>query len=274
MNRALLWKLPLLVFLSFLALVSLFPMLWLFVSAFIPQDYLVRIPPILRLDAFSLENFGILLERGNIPRWFFNSLYLALLVTGFNLFFDTLAGYVLAKKDFPGRALIFSLILATMMIPPQVTLVPTFIILTGMRLIDTHWAILLPQIAGVFGIFLMKQYIQSLPTELLDAARVDGASEMRTFFTIVMPLAKPAMAVLGIFVFVANWNAFLWPLIVLNSPDLFTLQVGLSTLQDQYITDYGVLMAGAAVAAVPMILVFFLFQRYLIQGLTLGALKG
>ena len=256
------------------AVFSLVPLLWLFISALTPQDYLIRIPPILKPSAVSLQNFVELFGRGQIVRWFANSLFIAASVTFLQLFFDALGGYVLAKHNFPGRKWIFTAILATMMIPPQVTLVPTFLILSKAHLIDTHMAIILPQLVGAFGIFLMRQYIVSLPSELLDAARIDGASEFSIFLRIVLPLVRPALAVLGIFIFVANWNSFLWPLIVLNTPSRFTLQVGLSTLQDQYITDYGILMAGAAIAAIPMIGIFFAFGKHMMQGLTIGALKG
>ncbi len=256
------------------AIFSLMPLLWLFVSALTPQDFLMRIPPIIRISDISLANFKELFSRGQVVRWFLNSFYIAAAVTLLQLFFDALGGYVLAKKDFPGRRWIFAAILATMMIPPQVTLVPTFLILSKARLINTHLAIIIPQLVGAFGIFMMRQYIASLPSELLDAARIDGASEFMTFTRIILPLTGPALAVLGIFIFVANWNSFLWPLIVLNSPAKFTLQVGLSTLQDQYVTDYGILMAGAAIAAIPMIAVFFAFGKHMTKGLTVGALKG
>ncbi len=256
------------------AIFSLIPLLWLFVSALTPQDYLMRIPPIIRVSDISLSNFTELFTRGQIIRWFINSFYIAATVTVLQLFFDALGGYVLAKKDFPGRKWIFAAILGTMMIPPQVTLVPTFLILSKAHLIDTHLSIIIPQLVGAFGIFMMRQYISSLPSELLDAARIDGASEFSTFVRIILPLTGPALAVLGIFIFVANWNSFLWPLIVLNSPSKFTLQVGLSTLQDQYVTDYGILMAGAAIAAIPMIAVFFAFGKHMTKGLTVGAIKG
>ncbi len=256
------------------AIFSLMPLVWLFISALTPQDFLMRIPPIIRLSNISLANFQELFSRGQIIRWFVNSFYIAASVTLLQLFFDALGGYVLAKKDFPGRKWIFAAIIGTMMIPPQVTLVPTFLILSKAHLIDSHLAIILPQLVGAFGIFMMRQYISSLPSELLDAARIDGASEFLTFTRIILPLTGPALAVLGIFIFVANWNSFLWPLIVLNSPAKFTLQVGLSTLQDQYVTDYGILMAGAAIAAIPMIVVFFAFGKHMTKGLTVGAIKG
>jgi multiple sugar transport system permease protein len=260
--------------LIFWAVLSLLPLTWLFITAFTPQDFIVRMPPKINLSLMSLENFINLFERGQVFRWFFNSFYIACFVTCFNLFFSSLAGYTLAKKIFPGRRAIFWMIICTMMIPGQVTLVPVFIMMTKFGLLDTHAALILPQIVSVFSIFLMKQYIQTLPSELEDAARIDGCSEFSVFWRIILPLCRPVLAVLGIFVFVANWNNFLWPLIMLNSPAKFTIQVGLATLQEQFTTDYGILMAGAAFAAVPMIIVFLSFQKHFIKGLTIGGVKG
>jgi len=222
-------------------------------------------------DTFS--GFEALFKGTNIWRWFFNSAYIAVVVTVGILIIDTMAGYVLAKKQFPGRNLIFWLIIATMMIPGQITLVPLFMMVQKFGLMDTHWALILPDLAMVFGVFLMRQYMLSIPSELLEAARIDGASEWKTFWTIVVPLAKPAMATLGIFTFMNVWNSFLWPIIVLNDADLYTLPVGLKTLQDQNLAIFKLLMSGAAVAAIPMIVVFIAFQKYFIKGLTLGGVK-
>lgn len=260
--------------LIFWAILSFIPLTWLFITAFTPQDFIVRMPPKISLSLLSLVNFVNLFERGQIFRWFFNSFYIACFVTMFNLFFSSLAGYTLAKKIFPGRKAIFWMIISTMMIPGQVTLVPVFIMMTNFGLLDTHAALILPQVVSVFSIFLMKQYIQTLPSELEDAARIDGCSEFGVFWRIILPLCRPVLAVLGIFVFVANWNNFLWPLIMLNTPSKFTMQVGLATLQEQFATDYGILMAGAAFAAVPMIIMFLSLQRHFIKGLTIGGVKG
>lgn len=262
------------VMLIFWAVLSFIPLTWLFITAFTPQDFIVRMPPKINLTLMSVENFINLFERGQILRWFFNSFYIACFVTVFNLFFSSLAGYTLAKKIFPGRRAIFWMIISTMMIPGQVTLVPIFIMMTKMRLLDTHAALILPQVVSVFSIFLMKQYIQTLPSELEDAARIDGCSEFSVFWRIILPLCRPVLAVLGIFIFVTNWNNFLWPLIMLNTPAKFTMQVGLATLQEQFATDYGILMAGAAFAAVPMIAIFLAFQKHFIKGLTIGGVKG
>jgi multiple sugar transport system permease protein len=221
----------------------------------------------------SVESFVILFEKTKILRWLFNSVYIALIGTMAIVLLDTMSGYVLAKKNFPGQMVIFWVIISTMMIPEQVTLVPTFIMVQKLQLFDTHWALILPNLSLAFGVFLMRQFLLSIPDELIEAAKIDGASEWRIFWKIIIPLAKPAMAVLGIFTFVLLWNSFLWPIIVINNADLYTLPAGLKTLQDANLASFKLLMAGAAVAAVPMIIFFLMFQQYFIRGLTLGGVK-
>lgn len=221
----------------------------------------------------TFSSFTTLFQKHDIGKWFFNSIYISVVVTVGILLIDSMAGYVLAKKNFPGRDIIFWIIISTMMIPGQVTLVPLFIMVGNLNLMDTHWALILPDLSMVFGVFLMRQFMYSIPNELLEAARMDGASEWRTFWTIVLPLAKPGLAALGIFTFMNVWNSFLWPIIVLNSAELYTLPVGLKTLQDANLASFKLLMSGAAVAAIPMIIVFILFQRYFVKGLTLGGVK-
>nr|WP_217589441.1 carbohydrate ABC transporter permease [Lentibacillus saliphilus] len=221
----------------------------------------------------TFSGFKTLFEKNNMGRWFFNSFYIGVVVTVGILLFDSMAGYVLAKKRFPGRNLIFWLIISTMMIPGQVTLVPMFIMIRELNLMDTHWALIFPDLSMVFGVFLMRQFMYSIPNELLDAAKIDGASEWKTYWKIVMPLAKPGLAALGIFTFMNVWNSFLWPIIVLNNSDLYTLPVGLKTLQDANLASFKLLMSGAAIAAIPMIIVFLIFQRHFVKGLTLGGVK-
>jgi len=228
------------------------------------MDYIIE-------DTFS--GFTTLFNKNNVGIWFFNSFYIAVVVTIGILLFDSMAGYVLAKKRFPGRNLIFWSIIATMMIPGQVTLVPLFIMVRNFGIMDTHWALIFPDLAMVFGVFLMRQFMHSIPDELLDAAKIDGASEWKTYWKIVIPLAKPGLAALGIFTFMNVWNSFLWPIIVLNDANLYTLPVGLKTLQDANLASFKLLMSGAAIASIPMIIVFMLFQRHFVKGLTLGGVK-
>ena len=195
-------------------------------------------------------------------------------ITLFHIFFDTLSGYAFAKKRFPGRTIFFWLILSTLMIPPQVTLVPLYIVVQNLSLSNSLWAVILPGWANVFGIFLMRQYIQTLPTELEEAARIDGCSEPGVFWRIILPLAQPAIGALAIFTFVRYWNDFLWPSMVLIKSQSYTLPVGVASLQSEFSTDFGLIFSGAALAALPMIVFFLLFQRFFLEGVRMGAVKG
>lgn len=281
-----------LILLTFVAIVSLFPLYWLFNTALTPASATVKLPPDLIPVNLTLDNFRDVIQKSGLgklhlfnpdqfirmPRlylWFINTALIAILSTGVHILFDSMAGYAFAKKKFPGSNLFFWMILAALMIPGQVTLVPLYLMITKLKWVNTFAGVVMPGLADVIGIFLLKQFIQTLPTELEDAARVDGASELGIYARIIMPLSVPALAVTAIFAFQRYWNAFLWPLIVLQSPDLFTLQVGLSYVHtSEFGTDYGLLMAGAALAAIPMIIFFFAFQKYFMQGLRIGAVKG
>lgn len=274
------------------AVISLFPLYWLFNTALTPASSTVQMPPQLIPKNPTLENvremirisgtgeFDVPLTGWSIkmPRlllWFVNTAFITLFSVGFHVLFDAMAGYAFAKRKFPGSRLFFWLILAALMIPGQVTLVPLYLMISKFDLVNSFAGVILPGLADVIGIFLLKQYMQTLPSELIEAARVDGASEWTIFSKIIIPLSTPALAVTAIFAFQRYWNSFLWPLIVLQDPDMFTLQVGLSYIHtSEFGTNYGLLMAGAALAAVPMIIFFFAFQKYFMQGLRIGAVKG
>lgn len=254
--------------------IALFPMYWLFANAFTPITSNPPLTPVI-IPAFKLDNFERLLGNNKYYlNWMINSLVVALTVTAFHAVFDTLAGYAFAKKRFPGRNLFFVLILSTLLIPIHVTFIPLYIINRQFGLIDSLWALILPGTAWVFGIFLMRQYIQTLPTELIDAAKIDGASEIGVFRYVIFPLSLPAIAALAIFTFVRSWNDFLWPVIALNRPQNYTLTVGVANLQGEFMTDWGIIFSGAALAALPMVVFFLLFQRYFLEGVRMGALKG
>lgn len=256
------------------SVIALFPMYWLFVNALTPITSNPPLTPIL-WPAWSLDNFRRLLE-GNVYylNWMFNSLLIATAITVWHVLFDSMAGYAFAKRRFPGREVIFWLMLSTLMIPIHVTVIPLFIVTNKLGLIDTLLAVILPGTANAFGIFLMRQYIQTLPSELEEAARMDGASEWQVFWHVILPLARPALGALAIFTFVRHWNDFLWPLIALTRPQNYTLTVGVANLQGEFATDYGVIFAGAALAALPMIVFFFAFQRQFLEGVRMGAVKG
>jgi multiple sugar transport system permease protein len=255
--------------------ISLWPMYWLFVTALTPTQDSIKTPPDLIPIHASFSNVQRLFAQArDYWRWAGNSLVVALSVTIFHIIFDTLAGYGFAKKRFPGRNLLFWMVLATLMVPDHVTLVPLYIVTRNLGLIDSLWAVILPGTASVFGIFLMRQYIQTMPSELEDAARIDGCSEFGVFWRIIRPLTAPAIGAQAIFTFVRNWNNFFWPLIVLQKSPNFTLPVGVASLQGEFSTDYGIIFAGAALAALPMIVFFLVFQRYFLEGVRMGALKG
>jgi multiple sugar transport system permease protein len=256
-------------------LISLWPMYWLFVTALTPTEFTIKTPPdIVPLHA-SFANFARLFTRArNYWRWFANSLIVGSSITLFHMIFDTMAGYAFAKRRFPGRNIMFWMILSTLMIPDHVTLVPKYIVARNLGLLDSLWAVFLPGTAAVFGIFLMRQYIQTLPAELEDAGRIDGATEWGVFWHIILPMCKPALGALAIFTFVRQWNDFLWPLIVLQKSANYTLPVGVASLQGEFGNDYGVIFAGAALAALPMIVFFLAFQRYFLEGVRMGAVKG
>ncbi len=256
-------------------IISLWPMYWLFVTALTPTQDTIKTPPDLIPINASLDNFRRLFTQArDYWRWALNSVLVALCVTAFHVFFDAMSGYAFAKRRFPGRNLLFWLILSTLMIPAHVTLVPMYIVTRQLGLLDSIWAVILPGTADVFGIFLMRQYIQTLPSELEEAARIDGSSEFGVFYRIILPLSMPALGALAIFTFVRNWNSFLWPLIVLQKSRNFTLPVGVASLQGEFSTDFGIIFAGAALAALPMIIFFLTFQRFFLEGVRMGAVKG
>ncbi|MEZ7890849.1 MAG: carbohydrate ABC transporter permease [Candidatus Wallbacteria bacterium] len=255
---------------------TLFPLAYMFYSSMMPPDEIKTgsIDVLRNLKKITFENYRSLFESSSMFLWFVNSLIICGFVTVLQLLLNGMAGYALAKKKFALRDHIFWLFIAVMMVPSQIVCIPTFIMICDLRLIDTYWAVILPALVSPFGVFMIKQYMETLPDEILDAARVDGCSELGMFFKIVVPMSFPVFATLGIFVFISTWNSFLWPLLVLFSENKYTLSVGLATLQGQHTINYGLLMAGAAVSAIPIFLIFMFFSKYIIKGATEGAVKG
>jgi multiple sugar transport system permease protein len=262
------------VLLTVVGILSLFPLYWLFVTSLSPQQFVIKVPPEIIPRDLTLQNYQRLFTTTPVVRWLVNTLLIAGTITVFHLLFDSMAGYAFAKRNFPGRDPLFWLVLSTLTVPAQVTLIPVFFILKDLNLLDSYPGVILPGFADVFGIFLMKQYIQTLPSELEAAGRVDGCSEWQIYQLIILPLCTPALAVLAIFTFQRYWNGFILPLVVLHDSFKYPIQVGLATLQGEFNTDYGMLMTGAAVAAIPMMLVFFVFQRYFVEGIRIGGVKG
>ncbi len=268
------WKILAIVFVTIWAITTLFPMYWMFQTAFTPEEDISTFPPKLFPSRLTLENFKVLFESSLIWRWIGNSVFISVSVTILSLLVCSMAAYAFAKLDFKGKRLMFTSIVATILVPAQVTLLPAFLIISKLNLLDTLWAVIIPSIASPYTIFMMRQYMVTIPTDFLDAARIDGASEFKIYWNIILPMSKPVLGASAIFTFISIWNAFLWPLIVLNTPERYPLTVGLATLQRQHLIQYGLQMAGAVVSALPMITVFFAFQRYFMRGLMSGGTKG
>ncbi|MEE1750675.1 MULTISPECIES: carbohydrate ABC transporter permease [unclassified Streptomyces] len=252
------------------------PFLWMAVSAFKTQTELTASPPVWIPTEWTLENFRELLDKLDLPLYFMNSVIVAVLVTLSNLVFCSMLGYALAKLNFAGRNKIFGLVLGALMVPGNLMLLPLFVLMSKLHLIDSYAGLVLPFAAGAFGVFLMRQFMQSIPDELLEAARMDGAGEWYIFWRIVMPLVKPALATLSIFTFLGSWNNFVWPLIATNDPDKYTLPVALAT----FATDpnkaggsNGMLMAGSLLVVLPVVVLFIALQRHFTQGIATAGMK-
>ena len=222
----------------------------------------------------TLANFERLFDTQPVLRWFFNTVVFAGSVTLFNLVFDSLAGYALAKIEFVGREKLFLLFVATVMVPAMVTLIPVYVLLSELGWVNTYQGLIAPLIANPLGIFLLRQHFKGLPSALGDAAAIDGCNEFQTFYRVYLPLAKPALATLGIYTFVTTWKNFEWPLIIASDQAMYTLPVALFAVRNQYFTEWGLVMAAAAVIVLPVIAVFMSAQRYFIRGMTLSGMKG
>lgn len=271
-GRAPRWLIVLLV-LGLLLMIG--PFVWMLLGSLKTQRELIAVPPTILPEAPTLDNFSNLLRRLDFARFFFNSAFVAVVVTLCNLLFCSMAGYALAKLRFFGRRPVFGLVLATLMVPSSVTLVPLFVLMAKLGLVNSYASVILPFAAGAFGVFLMRQFMHAIPDDLLDAARIDGASEWRIFRSIVLPLLKPALATLGIFQFLATWNNFLWPLVALTDERMYTLPVALATFAvGQNKADYGLLMAGSVVLVAPIIVIFLALQRHFTQSVATTGLKG
>jgi ABC-type glycerol-3-phosphate transport system permease component len=250
------------------------PFIWMVLSSFKRYEQVVAYPPVWIPDPWVTQNFVKVWTQVNLGRCYANSLFVSTCATTLVLFTSALLGYILAKFHFRGRDVIFISLLATMMIPWPLLLLPQYQVCIWLRLMNTHWALILPGAFSAYGIFLMRQYMLSVPSELIDAARIDGASEWRIFFQIVAPLAGPALAALAIFTFMWNWDSFIWPLVVISSKHLYTLPLALAIAMQQWWTDYGMVMAGATIAVVPIMAVYLFFQRWFVAGITLTGMKG
>ena len=270
-----------------ISLITVYPFLWMIATSFKPEAEIYSNSLSLLSDHFSLANYRKAFEVVPFGRYFLNSFYLAAMGVSTNVFLGALAGYSFAKLQFRGRKIMFSLLLSSMMIPGVITMIPQFLVLKsfplvggnnlfgqgGQGLINHYAAIILPGAVGAYAVFFMKQFFETLPDDLAEAARVDGCSEFRIFWNIYLPLIVPAAITLGIMTFQSGWNSFMWPMIVLNSKDMMTIQVGLAAFQYQYNTQYGPLMAGTVISVIPTLLLFIFAQKYYIQGIAFSGGK-
>jgi multiple sugar transport system permease protein len=251
------------------------PFIWMVLGSFKPQPEFLRFPPTWIPEAPTLDNYRRLFDFLDFQRFFTNSLVVAVAVTAGNLVFCSMGGYALAKLRFFGRDKLFVLVLATMMVPGSVTLIPLFVLMSLMGLVNSYGGLILPFLASAYGVFLMRQFMLGVPDELLEAARIDGASELRIFWQVVFPISTPALATLGILIFLGSWNGFLWPLIIATDDALYTLPVALATFATgQYQADHGLLMAGSLVIVLPVLIVFILLQRLFTEGIATTGIKG
>ena len=256
-----------------LALIALAPLLWMLSASFMPVGAASHLPPPLLPARATLDNYRELFARIGIGHYFINSLIVACAITMLSLLVNTMAGYAFAKLPFRGRERIFAVLLSALVIPAQVTMLPLFLIMKQLHLVNSYGGVVVPALATVFGIFLVRQYARSIPDELIEAARIDGAGELRIFFQIVMPMLKPVLVTLAIFTFLGAWNDFMWPLIVLTDTSHYTLPVALASLSREHIQDVEMMMAGAVITVLPVLTLFLVLQRYYIQGLLLGSVK-
>lgn len=266
------WAILAYVLLALGAVAMVFPFVWMLLSSF--KDAREVLSPGFWPSEFTLANYVEVLTRTDFPRWFFNSLFVAVLNTASVLFFCALVGYTLARMRFPGKQIIFLAILATLMVPTEMLVIPWFVMSADLGWVDTYWGLLFPGLIPGFGVFLMRQFFQTLPRDLFDAGRIDGVSEIGLFLRIGLPLVGPGLAALGIFAFIGNWNAFLWPLIVAQSPDMRTVPVGIALFSGEAGAAWNLIMATSALAIIPVLLVFVIFQRQIIEGVVLTGVKG
>jgi multiple sugar transport system permease protein len=256
-----------------LTTLTLFPLFWMASVSLMAPGEASHFPPPLVPASPTLENYRELLGAEGILRQAFNSLWLALAATAMSVTFNVAAGYAFAKLRFPGRERLFRTLLGALVIPAQVTMMPLFLMLKSMGLVNTYTGALVPWITGVFGIFLVRQYAQSVPDELIEAARIDGASELRILLEVVLPVIRPILATLAVLTFLASWNDFMWPLIVLSDRDLQTLPLALASLSREHVQDTELMMAGSVLTVAPVLAIFLVLQRHYLQGLMAGSVK-
>jgi multiple sugar transport system permease protein len=256
------------------ALVFALPLFWLVISSLMTNAQINQFPPTIIPDSLHLDGFRYVLGHALFPTWFLNSSIVALVCVVSNLVFCSLAGYAFARMRFRGSTLLFVAMMATLVVPFQLTMIPTFLIMRHLHLINTLGALIVPWLVTPFGVFLLRQFFLALPKEIEEAARIDGCSRLKVLLTVVLPLARPALATLAVLTFLSVWNDLSWPIIAISSEEHFTLQLGLTTFQGQHRTEWAAVMAGNVITVAPVLLAFLLAQRTFIQSLTSSAIKG
>lgn len=260
--------------LSLLAFSLLYPFLWMIVTSFKPEPDIIKFPPKLLNSTYTLNAYEAIWQRIPFLKYYRNTLVFAGLVTITSLFFDTMSGYAFARISFRGKKVMFLLVLGTMMIPFQVIMIPLFAELYKMNIINTYLGLILPRATNAFGIFMMRQFFITLPKGLEEAARIDGCSEFRIYWRIMLPLCKPAIISLAIFHFMYNWNDLLYPLLLTTSDEMRTLPAGLALFMGQHVIEYAILMAGACLSLLPIFIAYVFAQKYFVQGIAMTGLKG
>jgi multiple sugar transport system permease protein len=257
-----------------MALLMLVPLVWMVITSLETLAQTRRFPPVLWPGSLQWVNYPDTLRAAPFPRWFWNTVVVTVTVVASNLLLCSLAAYAFARMQFLGKKAVYFLLLATLMVPLQVVLVPTFLVVKQLGLINHLGALIVPNLANVFGIFMLTQFFRTLPIELEEAARIDGASRLKILFTIVLPLSAPALATLAVIQFMWTWNDFLWPLVTLYNEPAYTLQLGLQSFQGSHLTAWNLLMAGNVMSMVPILVLFLVAQRWFVRGIATQGLKG
>jgi len=256
-----------------LTLATLLPFVWMVSASFMPTGEATQFPPRLWPSAPTTAHYAALFTRLDLGHAAANSALLATAITLISLLLNSMGGYAFAKFRFRGRDRLFRVLLAALIIPAQVSMLPLFLMLKQMGLVNTYWGVIVPGLSSIFGMFLVRQYAQSIPDSLLDAARIDGASEWRIYWSLVLPACKPVLVTLAVFTFMGAWNDFLWPLVVLTDDTMYTLPVALANLLGEHVQDTELMMAGAVLTVTPVIVLFVALQRYYIAGILTGSVK-
>lgn len=268
------WQLIVYILLAIFTITSLGPLVFTFISSFKTMSEVLAFPPTLFPHPWTTSNFSDVLSDPSFLRWILNAFIYAVGATVLNVLFSGMAGYALARLNFPGKNIIFLTTLAVMMIPLAVTLIPKFLIVNNMHLVNTYWALILPMMAQPFSVFIMVQFMKGLPKELEESAKIDGANTWRTYFQIILPQVRPAIVAVAIITFQGAWNDFMWPLVALGTRDMYTLPVGLFFYKSAHYTQYNLLLASSLFNTIPILILFFIFQRYFIEGAVSSGVKG